>query len=74
MIDRNNPKKTRLSWDEMFMNLAFIASQRAACKFHETGAVFVDTHKRIISIGYNGPTEGDSTVWNAAAPKLTATR
>jgi dCMP deaminase len=54
-----NPKTKRLSWDEMFMSLAIIASKRAACKFHETGAVFVDKHHRIISIGYNGPTEGD---------------
>ncbi len=54
-----NPKTKRLSWDEMFMSLAIIASKRAACKFHETGAVFVDEYHRIISIGYNGPTEGD---------------
>ena len=56
---KNNPRKQRLSWDEMFMNLAVMASKRTACKFHETGCVFVDENRRIVSMGYNGPTEGD---------------
>ena len=59
MISKENPKTKRMSWDEMFMNLAVMASKRAACKFHETGSVFVDTNRRVISMGYNGPTEGD---------------
>lgn len=58
-MDLKNPKTERLSWDETFMNLAILASKRTACRYHETGAVFVDGNKRIISIGYNGPTEGD---------------
>lgn len=60
MADLKNPKSKRLSWDETLMNLAIMASKRTACKFHETGAVFVDKNKRIISIGYNGPTAGDA--------------
>ncbi len=59
MISKENPKTTRLSWDELFMNMAILVSKRAACKFHETASVFVDKNKRIISTGYNGPTEGD---------------
>ncbi|HAM88612.1 MAG: ComE operon protein 2 [Candidatus Falkowbacteria bacterium GW2011_GWC2_38_22] len=55
----DHPKIKRLSWDEMLMNLSIISSKRTACKFHETGAVFVDKDKRILSIGYNGPTAGD---------------
>lgn len=58
-ISRDNPKTNRLSWDDFFINLAVLVSKRAACKFHETGAVYVDPRKRIISMGYNGPTEGD---------------
>ena len=54
-----NPKKSRLTWDETFMNLAILVSKRTACKFVETGVVFVDQNKRIISLGYNGPSEGD---------------
>jgi len=52
-------KKERLNWDETFMNLALVVSKRSACRYHEIGAVFVDQYKRIISMGYNGPTEGD---------------
>lgn len=52
-------KKNRLSWDEFFMNLAILASYRTACKFHLAGAVVVDKNKRVVSMGYNGPTEGD---------------
>ena len=59
MVNLKNPKTKRLNWDETLMNLAIIISKRTACRFHETGAVFVDKHKRIISMGYNGPTEGD---------------
>jgi len=50
---------SRLSWDETFMNLAMLVSQRTACKYHLIGSVFVDTKKRIVSLGYNGPSEGD---------------
>ena len=52
-------RKNRLSWDETFMSLALLVSQRTACKFHEAGVVIVDENKRIVSMGYNGPTEGD---------------
>jgi dCMP deaminase len=59
MVSKENPKIKRVTWDETFMNLAIMVSKRASCKFHETGAVFVDKNKRIISMGYNGSTEGD---------------
>ena len=59
MSSLSNPKTKRLSWDETFMNLASVVSKRTACKFHEAGIVFVDKNHRIISLGYNGSTEGD---------------
>lgn len=52
-------KKTRLSWDETFMSLALLISERTACKFHSAGTVIVDKNNKIVSLGYNGPTEGD---------------
>lgn len=55
----DKPKEKRLSWDDVFMGLALLIGKRSACKFYETGVVFVDKYKRIISLGYNGPTEGD---------------
>lgn len=54
-----SPREKRLSWDETFMNLALLVAQRTACKHVVAGVVLVDTNKRIISMGYNGPTEGD---------------
>ncbi len=60
--EKAKPKKVgrkKLNWDELFMNLALLSSKRTACIYHQTGAVFVDKRKRIISVGYNGPTEGD---------------
>jgi len=59
MAKLKDPKNDRLSWDELFMNLAILCSKRTACRYVEAGAVFVDNNKRIISMGYNGPTEGD---------------
>lgn len=70
MIDINNPKTARPSWDELFMNLAILISKRSACKFHEMGSVFVDQNHRIISMGYNGPTEGDYHCFEVGCAKV----
>lgn len=58
-MKKTGAKTKRLSWDEFFMNLAVLASYRTACKFHLAGAVIADEHHRVVSMGYNGPTEGD---------------
>ncbi|MCX6796466.1 MAG: deaminase [Candidatus Falkowbacteria bacterium] len=59
MTDINDPKTKRLSWDETFMNLAILISKRVSCIYHKIGCVYVDKNHRIISMGYNGPSEGD---------------
>ncbi|OIO50101.1 MAG: hypothetical protein AUJ11_03265 [Parcubacteria group bacterium CG1_02_44_65] len=61
---------SRLSWDETFMNLALLVSQRTACRYHTCGVVFVDDRKRIISLGYNGPSEGDYHCLEAGCAKV----
>lgn len=70
MFNISNPKTERLTWDETFMNIALIISKRAACKFHEAGMVFVDKNHRIISVGYNGPTEGDDHCLEVGCAKV----
>lgn len=65
-MDIKNPRISRLSWDELFMNMALIAAERTACRYHLAGAVIVDKNKRIVSMGYNGPTEGDLHCVDAA--------
>lgn len=41
------------------MSIVDSAASRSACIYHPIGAVFVDDHHRIISIGYSGPSTGD---------------
>ena len=59
MTKLEKPKQNRLSWDELFMNMAILAAKRTACRYVQAGAVYVDKNHRVVSIGYNGPSEGD---------------
>lgn len=43
----------RLNWDEYFMSIALLASQRSPCKRLQVGSTVVKDN-RIISMGYNG--------------------
>ena len=43
----------RLEWDDYFMSIALIASQRSPCKRLNVGSVIVKDG-RLISMGYNG--------------------
>ena len=48
-----NSNETRLDWDEYFMSIAVLASQRSPCKRLNVGSVIVKNN-RWISMGYNG--------------------
>ena len=48
----------RPDWDEYFLKLAMLASERATCPRMHCGAVFVK-NKEVISTGYNGSIPGD---------------
>ena len=43
----------RLSWDEYFINLAFLVSNRSACERLHVGCILVKD-SRVIAAGYNG--------------------
>jgi dCMP deaminase len=43
----------RLDWDDYFMSIALLASQRSPCERLQVGSVIVKNN-RIISMGYNG--------------------
>ena len=45
--------KERLNWDEYFMSIALLASQRSPCQRLHVGSVIVKNN-RLISMGYNG--------------------
>jgi len=51
-------KKQRPSWDEYFLKLAMLVSERATCPRMHCGCVLV-RDKRILSTGYNGSIPGD---------------
>ena len=48
----------RPSWDEYFLKLAMLASERATCPRMHCGCVLVK-HKNVIATGYNGSLPGD---------------
>ena len=56
-----------ISWDEYFMGVALLASERSKDPSTQVGACIVDEDKRILSTGYNGFPQGcsdDEFPWN----------
>ena len=49
----NELKHIRLSWDEYFIKIAALVSERSNCLRHHVGAIIVKD-KRILTTGYNG--------------------
>ena len=47
-------RKNYLSWDEYFMGLAILSSERSKDPSTQVGACIVDRSNKIISVGYNG--------------------
>jgi dCMP deaminase len=48
-----NTLNTRPNWDQYFMSIAILVSQRSSCERLKVGSVIVENN-RIISTGYNG--------------------
>jgi dCMP deaminase len=49
---------TRPSWDETWLAVAAVVSERSLCDRDAVGAVIVDRTNRIVSTAYNGPPAG----------------
>ena len=49
----NENENSRIEWDDYFMSIALLASQRSPCKRLNVGSVIVKDG-RLISMGYNG--------------------
>lgn len=67
MSDKRNEY---ISWDEYFMGVALLASQRSKDPSTQVGACIVDENNRILSTGYNGFPQGcsdDEFPWNRDA-------
>lgn len=52
--------KTRATWQEYFMNIAKIVSERSTCDRAYVGCVLVNKDNRIVSTGYNGSISGNA--------------
>ena len=52
-LTKEKDPDVRLNWDEYFMSIALLASQRRPCSRLNVGSVIVKNN-RIISMGYNG--------------------
>ncbi|MEO0101886.1 MAG: deaminase, partial [candidate division WOR-3 bacterium] len=54
---RRKEKDSRLSWDEYFIQIAQMVSERSTCLRRKVGAILVKD-KRILATGYNGAPTG----------------
>ncbi|KAK9854489.1 hypothetical protein WJX84_005132 [Apatococcus fuscideae] len=50
----HRPRKSFLSWDDYFMAVAYLSSQRSKDPHKQVGACIVSTEQIILGIGYNG--------------------
>ena len=60
-------RENYISWDEYFMGVAILASQRSMDPSTQVGACIIDSDNRILSTGYNGFPQGcsdDEFPWN----------
>ena len=53
IVNITNKWENRLSWNDYFMSLAFLASSRSPCSRLHVGCVLVKDN-RVMSMGYNG--------------------
>ncbi|XP_076813379.1 putative deoxycytidylate deaminase [Clavelina lepadiformis] len=63
-------RKNVISWDDYFMSLAILSSQRSKDPSTQVGACIVNKDKRVIGMGYNGLPDGckdDRFPWGKAA-------
>ena len=49
----------RITRDEMFMRIAYVVAERGTCPRAKVGAIVVNPHFKIVSIGYNGNKSGE---------------
>lgn len=60
-----------ISWDEMFMAVAFVSAMRSKDPNTQVGACIVDAEQHIVGVGYNGFPIGcsdDELPWARASP------
>ncbi|XP_017059808.1 probable deoxycytidylate deaminase [Drosophila ficusphila] len=51
---KNHKRKDYLHWDDYFMATSLLSAKRSKDPVTQVGACIVDSHNRIVAIGYNG--------------------
>lgn len=51
-------RSMRPGWDQWAVGIAQAVAQRADCSRRKVGAVVLDAHHRVLSVGYNGAPSG----------------
>lgn len=59
----NKQRKEYLSWDEFFMGVAILASERSKDPNTQVGACIVSADNKILSVGYNGTPNGFEDIY-----------
>lgn len=60
------PRENYISWDECFMRMAHVISERSKDPSTQNGAVIADQNNVVVGLGYNGMPrgiEGDNFPW-----------
>ncbi len=68
-------RKDYLGWDEYFMGIALLSSQRSKDPNTQVGACIVNSENRIMAVGYNGMPYGcsdDDYPWDRGATRSRA--
>ena len=70
-------RKDYISWDEYFMGIALLSSQRSKDPNTQVGACIVNEDKRIVAVGYNGMPNGcddDAMPWVRESTRQLSTK
>ena len=59
----NHIEVDRPSWDQYFINIAKVASERSSDSQTKVGAVVVNDNNQILGVGYNGPVAGINDIF-----------
>lgn len=62
-----HPRRDAISWDELFMQMAYLIAQRSKDPVTQAGAVIVNDRQVVMGLGYNGWPRGidaDALPWD----------
>ena len=71
------PRKDTISWDECFMRIAHVISDRSKDPSTQAGALIADQNNIVVGLGYNGfprSTNDNAFTWDREGSKLSETK